>query len=86
MEKIDMDETKIPHPEPRMDTQYHLGQVVRVKAHARRLPKMAAKFAGKVGQVVNVKEQYGLVYYRVRFRDGVAVYTTNEIQAAGDVA
>jgi hypothetical protein len=60
--------------------------MVRVKAHARTLPKLAAKFAGKVGQVVNVKEQYGLVYYRVRFQDGEAVYTTSEIKAAGDVA
>ena len=81
-----MDETKLPDPEPMMDTQYHFGQMVRVKAHSRTLPRLAARFAGKVGQVVNVKEQYGLIYYRVQFQDGQAVYTTSEIEAAGNVA
>jgi ribosomal protein L21E len=81
-----MDETKLPHPEPMMDTQYHVGQMVRVKAQPKTLPKLAARFAGKVGQVVNVREQYGLVYYRVRFQDGEAVYTTSEIDAASNVA
>jgi ribosomal protein L21E len=81
-----MDETKLPHPGRRMDTQYLVGQMVRVKAHARTLPRLAAQFAGKVGQVVSVKEQYGLVYYRVRFQDGEAVYTTAEIEAATNVA
>jgi ribosomal protein L21E len=79
-----MDESESPHPEPIMETQYHAGQMVRVKAHARTLPRLAAQFAGKVGQVVNVKEQYGLVYYRVRFQDGEAVYTTTEIEDAGN--
>lgn len=80
-----MDETKRPGLRPRLDTQFHIGQMVRVKAQPRTLPRLAARFVGKVGRVVEVKEQYGLVYYRVEFLDGVAVYTTSEIEAAGDV-